>query len=81
MTVELDREPIMYSLGELEENFSRTIEAERRNIAVCQAEEFWPKSGSQCVQVWGDCEMRRMCIYNDDSMARTFYKARSERDK
>jgi hypothetical protein len=81
MTVELDREPIMYSPGELEDDFPRTIQAERRNIEQCQTDNFWPKSGNQCVQVWGDCEMRRMCIYNDPSMAKTFYKARSERGK
>jgi hypothetical protein len=79
MTVELEREPILYSPGELEEQFTRTIQAERRNIEVCKAEDFWPKSGSQCVQVWGDCEMRRVCVYNDPSMMKTFYKARSER--
>lgn len=81
MTVELEREPIMYSPGELDEHFTRTIQAERRNIEVCKAEDFWPKSGNQCVQVWGDCEMRRMCIYNDPAMAKTFYSARSEREK
>ena len=81
MTVELEREPIMYSPGELEEHFVRTIQAERRNIEVCKAEDFWPKSGNQCVQVWGDCEFRRMCIHNDPAMAKTFYGARSERYK
>jgi hypothetical protein len=79
MTVELEREPILYGPGELEEEFPKTIQIERRNIEVCQKEEFWPKSGSQCVQVWGDCEFRRLCVYHDDSMAKTFYKARSER--
>lgn len=78
MTVELEREPILYSPGELEDDFPRTIQAERRNIGVCKTEDFWPKSGSQCVQVWGDCEMRRLCVYNDPSMAKTFYRARSE---
>ena len=78
MTVELEREPILYSPGELEEIFPKTILAERTAIDVCKDSSFWPKSGAQCVQVWGDCEMRRMCIYNDPAMAKTFYKARSE---
>lgn len=79
MTVELDRECIYYDPGELDEIFPKTIEAERKAIEVCEATDFWPKSGAQCVQVWGDCEMRRMCVFHDPSMAKTFYKARSER--
>jgi hypothetical protein len=79
MNVELEREPIFYDPNELQDEFITTIQAERRNIEVCQKENFWPKSGSQCVQVWGDCEMRRLCVYNDPAMMKTFYKARSER--
>lgn len=78
MTVELEREPIYYTDSELHEDFVQTVRAERRNIQLCETENFWPKSGSQCVQVWGDCEYRRMCVYNDPSMAKTFYRHRTE---
>lgn len=72
---EFDREPIMYNEAERAE-FPRTIQAIRKEIELCEASGFWPKSGAQCVQIWGECDFRKLCVYPDPSMISTFYKAR-----
>jgi hypothetical protein len=72
---EFDREPIMYNDAERAE-FPKTIKAVRQEIEMCEREGFWPKSGDQCVQIWGECDYRKLCTYPDPSMISTFYKAR-----
>jgi len=77
LTVELEREPIMYAPGELEEHFPATVHSIKREIQMCKEDDYWPKSGARCVEVWGDCEFRRLCVFQDPSMVKTFYKARN----
>lgn len=72
---EFDREPIHYNDDERAE-FIPTIRSIRREISACQDEGFWPKSGSQCVQIWGECDYRKLCTYPDPATVKTFYRAR-----
>jgi hypothetical protein len=72
---EFDREPIHYSDSEIAE-FVPTIQSIRSEIEQCERTGFWPKSGDQCVQVWGECDYRKLCLYPDQSMIKSFYKPR-----
>jgi len=69
------RELIMYSDSEMDE-FEATVKAVRAEIDLCNATGFWPKSGAQCIQVWGECDFRKLCMYDDPATVNSFYKPR-----
>lgn len=75
LEVELDREPIMYSKAEMDE-FEPTVLSILRELDLCRKEGFYPKSGAQCVQIWGECDYRKLCVYPDEGMVTTFYNPR-----
>lgn len=77
LEVELEREPIFMTEADMLE-FERTIEHINLEIDICRREDFWPKSGHQCVQVYGVCEYRDLCDHPDPAMVKTFYKKRGE---
>jgi hypothetical protein len=75
MECEFARELIMYTNDEMDE-FEKTVTAVREEIALCEKNNFWPKSGEQCVQIWGECDYRKLCMYDDPTMVSSFYKVR-----
>jgi hypothetical protein len=77
---EFDREPIHYSESEVAE-FVPTIQSIRREIEDCERTGFWPKAGAQCVQLWGECDYRKLCLYQDQAMIKTFYQPRKPKPK
>jgi hypothetical protein len=75
MECEFARELIMYTDDEMDE-FEATVSAIRNEIELCEKNNFWPKSGEQCVQIWGECDYRKLCMYDDPALVSTFYKTR-----
>lgn len=73
---EFDRDIITYTQKDFDD-FDRTVVAIRREIDACKADGFWPKSGDQCVQIWGECEFRKLCMFPDQAMVKTFYRSRT----
>lgn len=78
LTCEFQRELLSYTEADMAD-FVRTVQFERQQMDSCRASEFWPKSGDQCVTVYGDCEFRRLCTFPSDAMVKTFYKPREVR--
>ena len=72
---EFEREPIMYEDAEMAE-FEPTVQSVVRELDICREDGFYPKSGDRCIEVWGECDYRKMCLYHDHSMAETFYNIR-----
>ena len=75
MECEFARELIMYTPDEMQE-FEQTVSAIKAEIDLCEANNFWPKSGEQCVQIYGECDYRKLCMYHDPATISTFYKTR-----
>lgn len=73
LEVEFEREPYMYNEKDFSD-FNRTVHSVRREIDMCKADEFWPKSGDQCVQPWGTCEYFSLCKFDDPAMVNALYK-------
>lgn len=73
LEVEFEREPYMYNQKDFED-FDRTVHAVRREIDMCKSDDFWPKSGDQCVQPWGTCEYFSLCKFDDPAMVNSLYK-------
>ena len=75
---EFQRDVISYTEKDMEE-FEKTVIHIRKEIALCENENFYPKSGKQCVQVYGECEFRKLCTFDaDDSMVKTFYREKEK---
>ena len=70
---EFQRELISFSEQQMEETPKIIIHV-KKEIALCNVEKFWPKSGKQCVTVAGECEFRKYCTFPDEAVIKTFYK-------
>lgn len=70
---EFQRELINFSDAQMEE-FAKIVTHTKKEIALCQQEGFWPKSGKQCVTVMGECEFRKYCQLPDPAIINTFFK-------
>lgn len=73
LEVEFEREPYMFNQQQLDE-FDKTVVSVKREIEMCQADDFWPKSGDQCSQAWGLCEYFPLCKFDDSAMVNALYK-------
>ena len=80
LDVEFEREPIMYSETEMAE-FEPTVLSILDELRLCRENNFYPKSGAQCVQIWGECDYRRLCVYPDPAMVSAFYTPRKPNPK
>lgn len=70
---EFERETYMFTAEQMDE-FDRTVVSVKREIEMCQSENFWPKSAEQCSQVWGLCEYFPLCKFDDPAMVNALYK-------
>ncbi len=73
LEVEFEREPYMFTAQQMDE-FDRTVVSIKREIEMCQSDDFWPKSAEQCVQPWGTCEYYPLCKFDDPAMVNALYK-------